>query len=145
MFDTNPNRCDNCGGEQIVLGRSVKCFDCGLCHGDDSTTDKAMLAVANDLLTIGHEIHVADENLPDGVFEYERLAEICRVRCTRMVTGDLDTDPLPLQPGIHPSLYEGVDEVGVLFVDRDQVVRYEARPYTERTHAMGCTNGGVSA
>lgn len=145
MFDTSTNRCDNCGGEQVVLGRSVKCFDCGLCHSDDPTTDRAMLAAANDLLTLGHKIHVTDEDPPDDVFEYERRGEVRRVRCTTMVTGGPATARPPLRPGIHPSLFEDVEEVGVLFVDQNQVIRYEARPYIERTHATGSPKGGVSA
>jgi hypothetical protein len=147
MFDTSmkTNRCDNCGDEQIILGRSVKCFGCGLCHGDDPTTDKAVLAVANDVLNVGHNIHVSDDNPPDGVFEYERHGEIRRVVCTTMVAEDPATVLPPLRPGIHPSLFNDVEEVGILFVDRNQVVRYEARPYIERTHATGSTQGGVSA
>jgi len=142
MFDISTNRCDNCGGEQTIIGRSVKCFDCGLCHGEDPTTDRAMLAVGNDLLTLGHKIHVTDEDLPDDVFEYERLGEIRRVRCTTIVTDDPTTARPPLQPGIHPSLFEGVEEVGVLFVDRNQVVRYEACPYIERTYATESAKKG---
>jgi ribosomal protein S27E len=143
----NTNRCGNCGGEQIILGRSIKCFDCGLCHGDDPTTDGAKVAVANDVLDFGHSIHVPNDDLPDDVFEYKRFDGIHRVRCTTMVAGEKyrDDAPAPVVPGIHPSFYDGVDEVGVLFVDRGEVVRYEACPYIERTHTAGNQTGGASA
>jgi len=147
--DMNTNRCGNCGGEQLILGRAVKCFDCGFCHGDDPTTTDATVAVANEVMAVHHDaIHVSDDrpelvDEDDAVFQYERGNRLVTIRCVEMIAGDTE-GPVPLVPGIHRSFYEGVDEVGVYFIDRDEVQRYEARPYYQRTHAASRSGTGAS-
>jgi len=154
ITEMNHNRCGNCGGEQVVLGANIKCFDCGRSWGDDPTTEQATLAVANAVLTRGHDIQTGSEwTDEDGVFEYAmngRDDKTRRVRCVAMYGGYEDdgdvSNPVPLVPGIDRELMKGVDEVGVLFVDTDRVVRYEAVPYHQRTHAQSSVgDGGATA
>lgn len=127
MYDET---CSYCGGEKIPLGYSVKCFDCGRVHGAEPGKSHRLKVL------VGAEDRnwrfAGFEETPD-ILRFRRGGREIRVRATQLYAGTGGVPPL--RPDLHPSLYEGVDRVGVYYRDIERVVLYEACPFLERTHA----------
>jgi len=134
MYDET---CSYCGGAKVPIGYSVKCFDCGRCYGEEpgKTYRLRVLVGAEDR----NWRFAGFEETPD-ILRFRRGGREIRVRATQLCAGTGGTPPL--RPNLHPSLYEGVDRVGVFFRDIDSIELYEAVPYSQRSF-VGKESGAV--
>lgn len=141
----NYGRCEHCGGEKVPLGRTVKCYECGLTYGDDPPYKQLNLRVVNWIQDISPWSFVtADTGEPDTFVVNSNADGEQAVRALELVAGG-NAKGRPLVPGIHPSYYENVDWVVVWFRDLDRIQQYQAVPFRERQYAQKKQNGGASA
>ena len=128
--------CPHCDSERVPIGTSVKCFDCGLTKGGHPGLKSALLktvAYVSEHTPMRLD-SIVSEPEPDVIRLADSHGQSHRVRVVDLVA---DTDEIPpIQPGLHPSLYEGVEYVAVYYRDLGVAARYEAKPYHERTHAQ---------
>jgi len=121
MYD---ERCENCGGEKVPLGRTVRCFDCGRVHGDAYTTKRALLNAVIHYGERGDSIENIDGDR--GVVTVTDSSGWTRdVNVTTLIAGDGD---LPEWAALWSGLYDDVGEVAVYYADRDVIERYRTEP-----------------
>jgi len=143
-YKMNHGRCEHCGGEKVPLGRTVKCYDCGLAYGEDPPYEDTNIRVGNWIQNISPWSFItADTDEPDTfAVEFELHGEHT-VRALDLVSGD-KARQRPFVSDIHPSYYDGVDWVIVWFRDLDLVQQYQAVPFRERDYATATESGGAS-